>query len=257
MHAGDGFRARGVVGDESEIAEAEVLAEAFVVDEEKGFVFYDRAAGGCAEDVAFEMRDVAVIEEVASVERAVAHEFVGGAVELVGSVGGDDVDLRAGTLAVFGAVGVFDDGKFADGVDAEQLTAEAAGRVVDFGGAGEFDAVEEKEILLRAAAGDREHVADDGVRCADATGALRGVVDDAGIEREELIVAAAVERQVFDLALADQAGDIFGGDLDDAGVGRNFDGLMNVADLEREIDFVALADGEGDAGPLIDLEAGF
>ncbi len=57
---------------------------------------------------------------------------------------GDDVDLRAGTLAVFGAVGVRDDLEFADGVHAEQLAARAAGRVIDFGCAGVLDAIQEK-----------------------------------------------------------------------------------------------------------------
>jgi len=42
-------------------------------------------------------------------------------------------------------------------------------------------------------------------RCPNAAGALRSVIDDAGIQRDELIVAAAVEREFFDLAFADKA----------------------------------------------------
>jgi len=92
------------------------LSEAFVIREEKCFVFDDGTANGSAENVAFEMRDVAVIEEVASVESAVAQEFVGRAVKLVGAVRSDDIDLSAGTLAIFGTVGVFHNGEFADRV---------------------------------------------------------------------------------------------------------------------------------------------
>ena len=96
---------------------------------------------------------------------------------------------------------------------------------------------------------DGKHVADDGVRRADAAGALRRVVDDAGIQRKQLIVASAVQRQIFYLAFADQAGNIVGGNLNDAGVRGNFDGLVHVADLQREVDLRALADDERDSGP--------
>ena len=72
-----------------------------------------------------------MIEEVSGVEGAVAQEFVGVAVELVRAGGSDDIDLRAGTLAVFGAVSVLDDGKFPHRVDAQELPADSAGRVVD------------------------------------------------------------------------------------------------------------------------------
>jgi len=48
------------------------------------------------------------------------------------------------------------------------LAADAAGRVVDFGSAGEFHAVQKVEIFLRAAAGCSEHVPNDGVGGANA-----------------------------------------------------------------------------------------
>ena len=167
--------------------------------------------------------------------------------KLVRAVRGDDIDLRAGTFAVFGSVGVFHHGEFAHGVNAEKLAAEAAGRVVDFRCAGEFDAIEQEEIFLRAAAGDGKHVANDGVRRADSAGSLRRVVHDAGIEREQLVVAAAIERQIFDLAFADEAGDVLGGDLNHTAFGGNFHCLMNVANLKGEIDLFALADDKGDS----------
>ena len=39
--------------------------------------------------------------------------------------------------------------------------------------------------------------------------------------------------------------------------GGDFDCLMNVADLKSEIDFFALADGQGDVGAPVGLEARF
>ena len=133
--------------------------------------------------------------------------------KLIRPVRGDDVDLRAGPLAVFGAVRIFHDGEFAHGINSEQLPTETSRRVVHFRSAGEFDAVEQKQIFLRPAARDGKHVADDGVRRADAAGALRRVIHDARIQRQQLIVASAVERQIFDLPLADQSGNVLGRDL--------------------------------------------
>src|ERR1700753_3951587 len=142
LNARYGLRTGCIVGYEREIAETQRLAEAFVVGEEKGLVLDDRTAGGGAENVAFEMRNIAVIEEVASVERAVAQEFVRRSVKLIRAVRGDHIDLGAWSLAVLRAVGVFDDGEFAHGVDTEKLSAEAARCVIHFRGAGELNSVE-------------------------------------------------------------------------------------------------------------------
>ena len=81
---------------------------------------------GAAETRCARSAEFAVVEEVARVERAVAQELVGGAVELVRAGGGDDVDLRAGTLAVLRAVGVLDHGEFAHRVHAQKLSAGSA-----------------------------------------------------------------------------------------------------------------------------------
>ncbi len=151
--------------------------------------------------------------------------------KVVGSGGGDDGDLRAVAFAVGGGVGVGHDVELADAVDAEELAGGAAGRDVDERGAGVLDAVEEIEIVLRAAAGDREHVADGGVRCAHRAGALAGVVDAGGIQREELVVAATVEREIFDLARVDDAGGLFGGEIDAEWLRADVDGVV-AGDLE-------------------------
>src|ERR1700687_18905 len=122
-------------------------------------------------------------------------------------------------LAEFGTVGVALHIEFAHGVDAEKHAAGAAGLHVVFGGAGVFDAVKEKEILLRAIAGDREIVGSGGIGDAGAAGFLGGEVDDSGIQRKEQVEAAAVERKLLDLLLADQAGDVVRSGSDDGGVG--------------------------------------
>ena len=76
----------------------------------------------------------------------------------VGSGGGDDGDLRALPLAVGGGVRVCDDVELAHGLDAEELAAGAAGGDVDERCSGVLDAVEQVEIVLRAAATDGEHI---------------------------------------------------------------------------------------------------
>src|SRR4029077_3015075 len=71
LHAGNRGCAGGCVGHQREIAEAKILPEAFVVTEDEGFVFAQRAAERAAEDVALEVRDASLIEEIAGVERGV------------------------------------------------------------------------------------------------------------------------------------------------------------------------------------------
>ena len=149
-------------------------------------------------------------KEVSRVKVAIADEFVKRAVEGVGSGGGRDGDLCAGSLAIFGSIGIGHHVEFADGVDAEELPTGAAGGVVNDRGSGVFDAVQQEEIFLGAAARDGEHIADGGVGGADASGAAVGVIDDARVEGEEFVVAAAVEGEILDLVLAYEAGGLFG-----------------------------------------------
>src|ERR1700733_14498211 len=101
-------------------------------------------------------------------------------------------------LAEFGAVIVALHVEFADGIYAEELAAGSAGRHVVFGGAGEFDAVEKKKILLRAIAVDGKIVGGGGIRDAGAAGFLRREINDAGIESEKQIVTPAIEREILD-----------------------------------------------------------
>src|ERR1700722_18033448 len=108
-------------------------------------------------------------------------------------------------LNEFGAVIVALDVEFAVGVNAEELAAVSAGSHVVFGGAGEFDSIQKKEILLGAIAVDGEIASGRGVGDAGAAGFLRSEIDDAGIGSEKEVVAAAVEREILDGLLADEA----------------------------------------------------
>ena len=128
--------------------------------------------------------------------------------QLVAARLGDDDHLAAGALAVFGAVGIAQNVEFPHRVHAQQLLAGAARLHVVLGRARELHAVEQEKILLRPIARDGEVVARGGVRDPDAAGLLRGEIDDAGIQRQQQIVAPAVQGKIFHLLLADQAGDV-------------------------------------------------
>src|SRR5712692_11586455 len=145
-----------------------MLAEAFVVGEEEGVVGSQGTAGGGAELVALEGCSGALVEEVGGIEGVVAQEFERGAVPLIAAGLRDDDDLTAGMLAEFGAIGIALHVEFANGVHAEQHAAGAAGLHVVFRSAGVFDAVEQKQILLRAIAGDGEIVGGGGIGDAGA-----------------------------------------------------------------------------------------
>jgi hypothetical protein len=224
----------------------EILAEAFVVAEDKGAVAADGASGGRAELIALERRSGPLIEKVGRVERVVAEKFVNRTVKTVGAGLGSDDDLAAGMLAEFGAVVVALDIEFANGVDAEELTARSAGLHVVFGSAGEFDPVEKKNILLRAIAIDGEIVGGGGVGDAGAAGFLRGEIDDTGIEGEEKIVTAAVERKIFYGLLCDEAGDIGGGGADDRRVGIDVSHTLDLRDSEDYVNIGLLIYDEVD-----------
>src|SRR6202035_1026177 len=118
-------------GDERDVAKTEILSVTLIVTKKEDLVAADGAAERAAEVVALELGDLLLIEVVACIERAVAQEFVGGAMQLIGAASGDDADLRALAFAEGGGVGVAGDVELAHGIDAEQLAAGAAGRDVD------------------------------------------------------------------------------------------------------------------------------
>ncbi len=124
--------------------------------------------------------------------------------ERVGSGAGDDADLRSGALSIFGGVGIGEDIELADSVDPQQFTARATGRDGELARAGVFDAIQQEQIVSGAPSryGERVAVAGAGV------GALHGaIVDGRRVERDQVVKAAAIERQVSQLTLAHQPGD--------------------------------------------------
>src|ERR1700744_1035623 len=62
---------RSVVRDEREIAQSKRLTESFIIREEKRLVLHYRTTHRRAKHVALKMRNVAVVEKVPRVERAV------------------------------------------------------------------------------------------------------------------------------------------------------------------------------------------
>ena len=191
--------ARVGVGNQVHAGLVQVLAESFVVGEDEGLVLLHRAAQRAAELVARETRDGTAVEEIARIESIVAQELVKRSVELVGSGLGDNEHLRAGPLAELRAVGIAQHIEFAYRIHAQQLLAGAARLHIVLGRAGEFDAIQQEEILLRPVSRNREVIAGGRIGDADSARFFPREVHHSGIEREQLVVASAVERQILDL----------------------------------------------------------
>src|SRR2546421_4675385 len=230
-------------------AQSQVLPEAFIVSKEECLALDDRSAKGTSEYVALKLRNASLVEIISRVQRAVAQKFVGAPVKLIGATGRDDADLRSRALSGLGTISVLHDRKFPNGVHAQQLSARPSRRVVDLGRSREFDIIEEKEVFLRAATRNSKHVTKSRVGGAHAAGALRGVVDDTGIQREQLIVASAVERQVFHLAFSDQAGNVFRGYGNDSGIRSDLHALVHVPNLQGKVQFLARTHNHAYPGP--------
>ena len=254
LNAGDGGRPRGGVGHQRHIAQAEHLPVAFVVGEQEGLVLLDRPAQRSPELIALEVGNLRLVEEISRVQGIVAKELVDIAVQLVGAGSGGDIDLGPGAFPIFGAVGILDDGEFLHRVHAQKLPARPSRCVVHLRRAGEFHPVQKVEILLRAPARNRKHVADHRVRCADAARALRGVINDAGIERQELVVAPAIQRQVLHLAVVHQSRDIGGGHIGHEACFHH-NRLVDSSEGERQIDGRVLSQHQRDI-PLRRIEPG-
>jgi len=256
LDARNGGGARNKARDESDRSLVEVLAEAFVIGEEEGVVGNDSATERSTELIALERRGAALIEVISGIESGIADKFVHGTMPQVGTRLSDDNDLAARVLAELGAVGVALHVEFTDGVDAKELTAGAAGSHIVFSGAGEFDAVEQKYILLRTIAGHGEIVRGSGIGDAGTTCFLRGEIDDSRIEGEEEIIAAAIERELLDFVCADETGDIAGAGVDDGSVLGDGDGGFDLRYLKMNVDGDFLIGVQEDAGTDKVLEAG-
>src|SRR5262245_22740868 len=124
-----------------------VLAEPFIVQEHERVVLPDRRAQRYSELVSLKPRGGTRIEEIGSVHGVVAQVFVYRSVECVGPGLSDDQDLCSGTLAVLGAIRVPEDVELSHCIDAEQFLAGSSGLHVVFRGAGEFNSIQQENIL--------------------------------------------------------------------------------------------------------------
>ena len=116
-----------VVGHHAHVAYCQRLPETFVIAEQKQLVFLQRAAQRAAELISPERRNGGPIEEVARVQIAIAQKLEQRSVQTIGAGLRDHADLRAGALAIFRAIGIGEHIEFADGIDAQQFSADAAG----------------------------------------------------------------------------------------------------------------------------------
>src|SRR5215469_9006377 len=96
----------------------QVLAEAFVIPEEKRLILSDRATKSSPELVTLKQRSRSLVKVVRCVKRIVPQEFVDAAVQFVGSGLRDNGYLSTGPLAVFGAIGITQDIELAHGFNA-------------------------------------------------------------------------------------------------------------------------------------------
>ena len=208
----------GLGGVKAALNDAEMLAHPFVVGEDEELVFDDGRAEAIAELVALERLGFGR-EEVAGVEGVVAEEFVDAAVDLVGAGLGGDVD-DAGGVAEFGLEEIALDLEFLDGVEGRVDGGVADARVA------EFDAVEQVAGGAFALAADEDAAVGALGGGGDEAGrafAGRDLGDDAGRERAEGEVIAAVQGKVFDGALGDQLAEGGGVGVGDFGVSADLD----------------------------------
>ncbi len=198
----------------------------------------DRAAGREAELVARERRRIADIEVVRRIELAVAEELEGGSAVIVAARFGRDADHAAHRAAIVGGEGVGDHAELADRVDAERAVGGGDGG--DPGVALHVRAVDEEAV--RAAA----HAVDVQLHAARARRGARLLreVDDAGLERREADVVAAVQRQLLDRLLRHERRERRRLRVDEHGAGRHRHAFLRRADFQRHGEARLLRDGE-------------
>ena len=233
----------------------QILAEALVVGEHEGFVRVERSANRRTELVALKGRGRALIEEISSVERVVAQEFIRAAVPLVTAGLGDDYHLRARVLAEFGAIGIALHIKFAHRINAKEHPARSPRLHVVLRGPRVFHSIKQKQILLRTISGDREVVGARGIGDACAARFLRREIDDARIKRKQQIEAAPVERKFLYGVLPNQATNIDRRGIYDRCVASDRDLRFHGAHLQAEIDTRFLIYDQLDAGADTILKA--
>ena len=189
---------------------------------------------------------VAVTEEFVGIERFVTDKVISPAVEFLGAALDDGVDGAAGGAPVFSLIVGEEYLNFGDGVDRRREVG-AAHRT----GVERRDAVESEVDRALAVAVDS-----DATEVIPARGIAVGGIDDAGEQFDQAEVVAALEGDVLSLFERDEAAAFCGLCLQACGLGGDFNGLRNLAELEVDaLEYNALGGGEDDCGLLVAFEA--
>ncbi len=209
-----------------------LVEEALVVGEHERAIGAERTADRAAGLMLVERLDVAR-EEVAGVERVVAHEVVEAAVVLIAARTRHDAGRRAAGAAVLGRRALRQDPELGDGVDRhfQRVAAVHAVHVLH--------AVHEVDVLLGP------HAVD-GVglplpQRAAGGGDAERQRRDAGLQQAELREVAAVQRQVLQLAAGDHAAERVGGRVDQLRAAADRDRFLQCRQLEPHRDAHRLA----------------
>ena len=119
---------------------------------------------------------------------------------------------------------------------------------VVFCGARILDAIEQKEILLGAVAGNGKHIAHSGVGDSHSSRLLRGEIDNSRIQGHQFVIAPAIQWKALDLLFCYDAGHLFGGRAHRRRSLGHRDFLLYFANFQSEIHGGFLADGQVDSG---------
>src|ERR1051326_1203755 len=183
------------IGHNRAVALRQPLLESFVVSEDEHLVLLDRASYRSAELIPFEWA-LGRFEETLGIQSAVAQILEDIAMPLVRSGRGHNADLPPSPFSILRAIRVLEDVVLPNGLDTEQLGTgpgrrnELVGRVAP----DPVHSINQKPVGFLPMTSDRES----GIIAASH---VRSVIDDADVENQELIEAAPIQRQVFDLLL--------------------------------------------------------
>ena len=159
--------------------------------------------------IALELRLLDPIEVVPRIERGVPQKLVHRPMHRIRTRSRHDTDLRPLPLAIRSPIRVRHHVELTHRLHPQQLPARATRRHVDQRGPRILHPVQQVQVVLRPATAYREHTADRRVRRAHRTRSLRRIVHRRRVQCDQLVVAAAIQWQVFHLPLRHQPGGLF------------------------------------------------
>src|SRR5947208_912749 len=141
-----------------------MLSISLIVPEGKELIAPQWTAQRHAKVVPLERRNLRLVKIVPCIKGAVAKKLIHGAMQIVIAGGRNDRNLSARPLPIVRSISVAYCIEFPHRLHSQQLTARAARRDVDKRSSGVFNAVQQKQVVLRTPPGDRKHVSHRGVR---------------------------------------------------------------------------------------------